>query len=189
MILCRLNRIYFPVTTLGYGRRIGVWVQGCSRACKGCMSPEMQPREGAELPVEDVLKQLPADLEADGLTISGGEPFDQPAAVAAIVRWFRQHYGDDVLIYTGCQLEELEKREDPHVRWLLENIAALVDGPYVEELNTGRGLRGSENQRLHVFRHAPRYADFLEQPRAMQCVDEQGSLFFIGVAPKQKDER
>lgn len=189
MILCRLNRIYFPVTTLGYGRRLGVWVQGCGRDCRGCMSPEMQPREGPEHPVEAILAQLPADLEADGLTISGGEPFDQPAAVAAIVRWFHQHYGDDVLIYTGYQLRELQARQEPEVHWLLENIAALVDGPYVEERNSGRGLRGSVNQQLHVFRHAPRYADFLEQPRAMQCVDEQGSLFFIGVAPKQKDER
>lgn len=184
MTLCQLNRIYFPVRTLGYGQRLGVWVQGCSRGCKGCMSPEMQPLEGVELPVEDVLVQLPGDLAADGLTISGGEPFDQSGAVAAIVRWFLAHYGDDVLIYTGYQIEELRNRDDPETRWLLEHIAALVDGPYVEALNAGVGAVGSTNQQLHIFRHPERYQGFLQQPRAMQCVDEQGKLFFIGVAPK-----
>ena len=56
----RLHRIYYPVTALGPGRRLGIWVQGCARRCPGCLSPEMQPYTGAEIPVEQVLEQTVA---------------------------------------------------------------------------------------------------------------------------------
>ncbi|MBR6570617.1 MAG: 4Fe-4S cluster-binding domain-containing protein [Clostridia bacterium] len=184
MTLCRLNRIYYPVRTLGYGQRLGIWVQGCGRDCPGCMSPEMQPYEGALVPVDEVVARIPPELAIDGLTISGGEPFDQPQAVKALVSWFRQHHGSDILIYTGYRYEELVQRGDEDTLWVLEHIAALVDGPYVQELNMGKGLKGSENQCLRVFDHHNRYQAFNEAQRTMQCVDEGGNLFFIGVLAK-----
>ncbi|WP_461325238.1 4Fe-4S cluster-binding domain-containing protein [Bradyrhizobium diazoefficiens] len=33
-----VSRIHFPVTTLGPGRRLGIWFQGCSIRCPGCIS-------------------------------------------------------------------------------------------------------------------------------------------------------
>ena len=34
-------RILFPVQVLGPGNRIGIWLCGCNRACKGCSNPEL----------------------------------------------------------------------------------------------------------------------------------------------------
>lgn len=179
----RLHRIYFPVTTLGSGQRLGVWVMGCGRRCPGCISPEMQPADGPLQPLEAVLERLPTDLPCDGLTISGGEPFDQAEAVAELALWYRDHYNDDILIYTGYTLEQLRRKKDPAVDRLIALAAAIVDGPYQEEHNHGRGLYGSENQTLHLFRHADRYQDFATAKRRVQCVAQHHRLVLIGVPP------
>lgn len=181
----RLHRIYYPVTALGPGRRLGVWVQGCNRRCPGCLSPEMQPAEGVFLPVDDILRRIPADIAPEGLTISGGEPFDQPEGVAELAAWFVKRYSPDVLIYTGYTLEELQQRGDPATDTLLSLTAALVDGPYLRRENHGRGGMGSENQRLHLFRCRERYAGFETAPRTLQAIQEQGRLLLIGLPPDQ----
>ena len=179
----RLHRIYYPVTTLGPGRRLGLWVQGCSRRCDDCLSPEMQPYTGTLIPVEQVLEQIPPDLCPDGLTISGGEPFDQPQAVYEVLRWFSARYGSDILIYTGYTLAELQARRDSATNLVLSNIAALVDGPYMKQYDFGRGWMGSENQRLHIFRHAERYRGFQTAPRTLQAIQEKERLLLIGIPP------
>lgn len=182
-----LNRVYYPVTVLGYGRRLGVWVQGCQRGCPGCISPKAQPFVGEPVEVSKLTARIPGDIRPDGLTISGGEPFEQTEAVTELAQWYKNTYNDDILIYTGYSRWELEQREDIWTRWLLENIAALADGPYVEGLNAGVGSIGSSNQRLHVFRYPERYQDFSVKARAMQCVQESGQLFWIGIPPGGKE--
>lgn len=180
----RLHRIYYPVTALGPGRRLGIWVQGCARRCPGCLSPEMQPYTGAEIPVEQVLEQIPPDICPEGLTISGGEPFDQPQAVSELVQWFSEKYSSDILVYTGYTLAELQARRDSATDAVLAGIAALVDGPYQEEYNFGRGWMGSENQTLHVFRCTERYQDFAAAPRTLQAIQERQQLLFVGIPPR-----
>ena len=39
-----VNRVHFPVTALGPGRRLGVWVQGCSIGCAGCLAHDTWAR-------------------------------------------------------------------------------------------------------------------------------------------------
>ena len=189
MTNCGLNRIYYPVTSLGEGRRLGVWFQGCKKRCPDCMSPEMQPFSRDPVAMEDVLARIPGDIAPDGMTVSGGEPFDQSAALRLLVSWFLARHTDDILVYTGYTIEELRARRDPDADWVLSHIAALADGAYDKTQNTGVGLVGSANQRLHVFKRHERYLDFTNRPRLMQCIDERGQLFLIGVAPLNREER
>ena len=183
-----LQRIYYPVLTLGYGRRIGVWVRGCSRACPECISPEMQSYEGREIEVDEITRMIPDDLSVDGLTISGGEPFDQPEGIAQLVRWFEQKYCGDILIFTGYTYEELASSENQSIQEILERTAVLVDGPYVADLNNGIGLRGSANQRLIIRKFHQRYtgAEFWE--RQVQFIGEGDSLVQIGIPPAQQQQ-
>jgi len=183
MTACGLNRIYYPVTSLGEGKRLGVWFQGCKKRCPDCMSPEMQPFSDERVAMEDVLARIPGDITPEGMTVSGGEPFDQTPALRLLAQWFLDHHCDDILIYTGYTIEELRARGDQDTDWVLSHIAALADGAYDRALNTGVGLVGSANQRLHVFKRHDRYLDFTNRPRRMQCVDERGQLFLIGVPP------
>lgn len=188
LIRCQLNRVYYPVTTLGYGQRLGFWFQGCSRGCKGCISPEMQPSLSFSVPLRDVLSSIPKDISPDGLTISGGEPFQQPSAVRALVEWFLSTYGDDILVYTGYSLSDLYNTQNKDILWILSHISVLVDGPYIQEFDDGIGARGSSNQCIHIFNHADRYEHFSSQQRMIQCIREQNQLFLIGIPLNSRGE-
>src|SRR6185503_5851184 len=71
----RLSRLHYPLTELGPGRRAGVWFQGCTIRCPGCMSVDTWPRRPERaVPVAEVLGWLAGLGPVDGVTISGGEP-------------------------------------------------------------------------------------------------------------------
>lgn len=178
----------FPVQTLGSGNRLGVWVRGCARCCPGCASPEFQLRSGPGVPVQQLLDKMPPLPGCTGLTISGGEPFDQPEGVLELVQWFTSRYSDDVLIYTGYTLDELHRRSQPQTEALIHAAAAIVDGPYREEENDGRGLRGSANQKLYVFRCPERYADFLQTERRQQAFSAGDRIVMVGIPNPVKRE-
>ena len=57
-----------------------------------------------------------------------------------------------MLVYTGYTLAELQAREDPVTDQILREIAVLIDGPYVEALNDNRGIRGSSNQKIYIWK-------------------------------------
>jgi anaerobic ribonucleoside-triphosphate reductase activating protein len=143
-----LSRLHFPVTTLGPGRRLGIWLQGCSIRCPGCLSVDTWAADRGltttEALVDALLPWLP---EAEGLTISGGEPFDQPAALKVLLRELRRLSPLDILVYSGHPFGAL-------AGWLRENpglIDALISEPYDESIAQTLALRGSDNQRLHLL--------------------------------------
>ena len=177
-----LSRIYYPVTVLGPGNRVGIWMNGCDRRCPGCVSPEMQTYDAAKEISIDAITDLIGRIRApiDGFTISGGEPFFRPAALNALVLALSR-VNDDILIFTGCTLEELRERKDPAVDSALGHCAALVDGPYVARLNDCEGLRGSSNQRIHVFRYPEKYRGIETAPKKLQTVVYNGHVLTIGI--------
>lgn len=178
-----IKRICYPVSTLGPGRRVGIWVAGCLKNCRGCMSPELRSRSGSrDIPAARVLEMIKTiGGPVDGFTISGGEPFLQAAELGVLVRLLRQNYTDDIIVYSGYTLPELRGMEAPGVSLALDNIAVLIDGPYVEELNDGRGIRGSSNQQIHVFREAADYSGLDSQPRAVQSFRYNNQILLVGI--------
>ncbi|MBP7867206.1 MAG: radical SAM protein [Acidobacteria bacterium] len=139
----------------GPGKRYALWFQGCSLRCPGCANPGMlDPAGGYGATVGDVAARLRAARDRHGLrgvTLLGGEPFDQPEALRGIVAAARG-LGLDVLLFTGHTLEALRARRDPVTDAVLAGTDALVDGPYLAERHTDRlYLRGSDNQRVHVL--------------------------------------
>jgi len=152
------------VEGLGPGRRAILWVRGCPRRCPGCIAPELW-EPGAPVPTADVAVRLAPLLDGmNGLSISGGEPFDQPEALAALLRQLRAARAVEVLIYTGYL------REDPRLQGgaraaLLELTDILIDGPFQEGAPNTLQWRGSDNQRVHLLSpRAQRYAGQTELP-------------------------
>ena len=93
-----ISRVHFPITALGPGRRIGIWFQGCSIRCSGCMSRDTWELAASRMPVAALLAQIGPWLpQADGVTISGGEPFDQPLALEVLVRGLRASFAKSIL--------------------------------------------------------------------------------------------
>ena len=81
----------------------------------------------------------------DGVTISGGEPFDQPAGAAraaatALDAWRRDAQLDfDILCYSGYPLRTLEREHAA----ILARLDAVIPEPYVDGLPLGNVWRGS----------------------------------------------
>ena len=177
--------IHCPVETLGPGRRVGVWLQGCSIRCEGCISPENQPFDDAySMPIGKAAEQiLSYAYECDGVTISGGEPFDQAEELLALLLKLKQI--PDILVYTGYAKEKI-LREHPGIT---EHIAALTDGEFKLGLHTEAAWKGSENQTLTVFKRefASIYESWMaERKGKLQLVRINGELRLIGI-PRQDD--
>jgi len=187
-----LSRLHFPVTTLGPGRRIGVWVQGCTLHCPGCISADTwAPGLGATT-VDAVMDAMAAWIpEAGGLTVSGGEPFEQPEALEALLQAWRAQASGDVLVFTGLAFAAVEPWLDAHPGL----VDAVMAGPYVREAPQTLALRGSDNQTLHRLTDAGQR--FAAYDRAAQPVDRrldvmfdvEGGAWFAGIPARGDFQR
>lgn len=187
MTLLRLNRTHYPVTVLGPGVRVGIWVQGCTIGCSGCVARDTwNVSEGDAVDVAAVLNWLDGiDGPVDGVTISGGEPFQQPAAVAELLdgigSWRRGRTEDvDILVYSGYSWSRLTRT--PRLAALLDRCDAVIPGPYVARRNNGVALRGSDNQRVVPLTTLGRHR--YHQPEAdqrMQIEVTADRIYCIGI--------
>lgn len=144
-----INKVHFPVTTLGHGRRLGIWTQGCSIRCPGCVSRDTwdtEPRHGIAL--DELLGGCARWLaEADGVTISGGEPFDQPDALRELLKLFRTRCAGDLLVFSGYANERLFAQHAD----ILALADVLISEPFVAHAGQTLALRGSDNQRVFLL--------------------------------------
>lgn len=185
-----LSRVHFPVTTLGPGRRLGIWFQGCSIRCPGCISADTWGPGHLRLSTAELLEQITPWLhEAEGITISGGEPFDQFDALLRLLQGLRRLSKADILVYSGYPLEKL----DEQLRQANGLIDALISDPYDEALSQSMALRGSDNQRLSLLTSIGRtrlgdYDRPLEPAdKALDLMfDETGSVWMAGI-PRRGD--
>jgi len=173
------------VKSLGPGSRFVLWTQGCPRRCPGCVAPEAQDVSGGKLvSVEEMVTRILRYKDAEGLTISGGEPFMQAGALCALIEGVRTQRDMGVIVYTGYTIEELREMNDGDVNALLGMIDLLIDGPYIEDRNDDRTLRGSDNQRIICL--TERYAGDLdcygrEDTRALEYRLTENGFFVIGI--------
>jgi anaerobic ribonucleoside-triphosphate reductase activating protein len=134
----------------GPGIRSTIFFQGCPHACPGCHNPETWSSEGGkEFKIADLIKLLAINPLVSGITFSGGEPFQQAPAAAALGRRLRE-MGLNLWVYTGYTWEVLlASLERPGYQELLELAEVLIDGPFLrEKQDLGLLFRGSTNQRL-----------------------------------------
>jgi anaerobic ribonucleoside-triphosphate reductase activating protein len=185
----QVDRVHYPVSALGPGRRLGVWVQGCTLACPGCMSRHTWDPGGGravEIRAVEAAWRAALDAGADGVTISGGEPLEQPhldALLAALgtVR-DRIRPAADILLYTGYS-ERAARRRRPAA---LATADAVITGRYLADRPTELIWRGSANQRLIPLtaRGTARYTPYLDHVPArppMQVGRDGAEVFLIGV--------
>ncbi|GAA2207300.1 4Fe-4S cluster-binding domain-containing protein [Nonomuraea monospora] len=186
----RVNRVHSPVITLGFGRRLGIWTQGCPLACPGCMSRDTwDEAAGAEVPVEELARLWSAAVRdgADGLTVSGGEPLVQPEGLAALLSAAdvirrRAARPIDLLVFTGYEESELDDDQRAAVR----HADVLITGRYEAGRPTGLIWRGSAGQRMLLrtelaeSRYRP-FADLAPERSPMQVVTDEHGVWLIGV--------
>ncbi len=180
-----LSRLHFPITTLGPGNRIGIWFQGCSIRCPGCISADTWAVGRDLTDVDAVINALNRWLpDADGLTVSGGEPFDQPDALTELLQAFRQRSDADILVYSGYPVEKIM----PYLKKLDGLVDALISDPYLAEAPQTKALRGSDNQRLHSLTPLGenRFASYeranqSEEKKFDLMMDADGTVWMAGI--------
>lgn len=188
----RLSRMHYPVKVLGYGFRVGIWTQGCSIGCKGCISKDTWDfSAGVETTIEEIIERCSAWVDGgqpfDGITISGGEPFDQPEALQALLQGIAEWLGPrragiDVLCYSGYRQSRLESEHQA----VLAHLDVLIPNPFVATKAPGARWRGSSNQPMVLLSELARTryqtasaAPSLPEPEVQFVVDD--GIWFIGV--------
>lgn len=184
----QIERIISDITTLGPGMRLCIWVNGCKRNCVGCVSPRL--KEFVPDNDQDVIALLNQfDLSSiDGVTISGGEPFEQVHDLWLLVEHIRKLGIDDILIYTGYTISELLNKNDSEIYKILSNIAVLIDGPYIHELNNDENnLLGSSNQKVIYLnaQYIPIYENYCKKQRSIQEITAGNILIGVGIPTKE----
>jgi len=135
----------------GIGYRTAIFTQGCHHGCECCHNPNSHdPAGGALWTLDDVERKFSGNPLLDGITLTGGEPFEQAAACGELARRARRK-GLSIWIYSGYTYEELLKMSQKNldVKILLNEGDVLVDGKFVlAERTLDLPYCGSRNQRV-----------------------------------------
>jgi len=169
----------------GPGVRAVVWTQGCSKHCPGCRNPLTHSHEPHTLVEPEQLAEAIAAIPGiEGLTVSGGEPFEQASAVARLCRAVRQS-GLSVMVFTGWTYQGIRSSRDRAVKLLLDQVDILIDGPFIQELADPKlRWRGSSNQKVWFLtdRYGPEVLESADHTQIEVRLDEAGPLQITGFA-------
>ena len=187
-----IDRVLYPVTSLGPGDRLVIWVIGCGRRCAGCANPELWHKDaGKNISVNDLvrmIKEAASDKPIDGVTITGGDPLDQTDELCILLQSLRE-ITCDIIMYTGYTYDEAAGKI-PAALWEVINqcVSVLIDGPYVDALNDNSCvLRGSANQKIIFLDESKRgiYTEYLKNGRTIQNVYYKDKMISVGIHSKE----
>lgn len=174
----------------GPGLRFVIWSQGCTLGCPGCFNPGTHPpglptlaeppaAAGAWSPAELVTAAAVLTGQVEGITLTGGEPLQQPAAVASFCREIRARTDLGIIVLTGYTRAEIEASR--------ARLAAVADadmviaGRYNSRLRLGSGLRGSANKEYWARTSRYTAADFDAVPDLEIAVAADGTVTVSGM--------
>lgn len=134
----------------GPGIRTTIFVTGCTHKCPNCFNEEYQDfnfgNPWTRKETDEVIEDLKLD-EVKGLTVLGGEPFQNEVDLLQVLRDIKKEVQKGIWIFSGYTYEEILKDKDK--KKLLEECDVLVDGRFVEALkDLSLRFRGSSNQRI-----------------------------------------
>ena len=155
----------------GPGDRFVIWTQGCRKGCKNCYNPETWSHYRNNLILVDEIFESIKNSSATGVTISGGDPFEQPEELFYLLTKIKQlDLSDGVIVFTGFTIDEIRVREE--LNKSLDYIDVLIDGLYIEEKRISSGLAGSSNQQFHFL------TDKISRDKIL--IDQEVEIHFLG---------
>lgn len=172
----------------GPGRRAVAWTQGCSMRCPGCFNPATHdPKGGGTVDTADLALQiLTQDEPIDGVTISRGEPFQQPQALGDLLG--RLESGNlSRLVFSGYTLDEL--RQFPAGPGILRHVDVLIAGRYQPQNHQAANLLGSSNQTVHLLTDRHTMHEFQQTPNMEVIIHADGTITMSGIRSHRVIER
>ncbi len=146
-MIIQVSGIQYSSAVDGAGFRDVLFVSYCPHHCPGCHNPQTWDRNAGETcTLDEVFGDL-TQSSVCNITFSGGEPFEQAPALAALARRIRKETKKTIWVYSGYLLEQI--LADPVKKELLALCDVLVDGPFIEaQKGLNMRFKGSENQRI-----------------------------------------
>jgi len=133
----------------GPGNRYVIWFQGCSIHCPDCFNKDLWKFEGGkEYWVSEVVDDIRAS-GCEGVTISGGEPFDQYIQLFGLVYLLshpeiQEQLTKGIICFSGYDFSEISRKY--LAESCINNIDLLIAGRYDESQKQDNALAGSSNQ-------------------------------------------
>ena len=149
------QKIYDFDLANGPGVRVSLFVSGCGIHCSGCLNQEAWDFCSGKpfgRPQMTAIKKILKDDRYQGLSILGGEPFDQDKkGIKQMIKLCKYCHkkGKTVWIWTGHLMNYLTGYWQ---KKLLKHCDFLVEGPFMESLKTDEiPFVGSSNQQIVVL--------------------------------------
>ena len=138
---------------------MSLYIQGCSRHCKGCFNQETWDFNGGKVFTETDIVYILKELNRPyihRLTILGGEPLENinMLDLCVLIECVKTTKPEiKIWLYTGYTYEHLLQKmmysPTPFLDYILRNIDILVDGEFIEEeKDLTYPFAGSINQRI-----------------------------------------
>jgi anaerobic ribonucleoside-triphosphate reductase activating protein len=168
----------------GPGPRYVIWSQGCTLGCHGCFNPRTHPAAGAATtrPAGEVADIVLAEAKItgiEGVTLTGGEPLEQPEPVSVFCDRIRAGSDLGIIVLTGFTRREIER--DPARAKAVAAADMVIAGRYNAKRHLGRELRGSDNKAYWARTSRYRAEQFTEVPEVEFIIAPDGSLTVTGL--------
>ena len=125
----------------GPGVRFAIFTQGCPHRCPGCHNAHTwDPAGGYSISTDELSDMIWNHKRIDGVTISGGEPFDQQEECVKLLKQIPKYL--NVCIYTGYEWDEIKDTE------LARMADYVVVGKFEQDKKINGKYYGSSNQRI-----------------------------------------
>ncbi|MBM7010837.1 MAG: 4Fe-4S cluster-binding domain-containing protein [Eubacterium sp.] len=181
----QIDRLLYPVHSLGPGDRLAIWIRGCKKRCFNCANPELQlfnPNSEVSMTViKEMISKI--DKKIDGITITGGEPFCQAKDLFEIIT-FMLEITDDILIFTGYSKKEIYDLNNDYAIKCIEKATVVIYGEYVDELNDNHTpLIASSNQVIEFYNPKinNKYINYMNNGRIIENFYYNDNLISVGI--------
>lgn len=181
----QIDRLLYPVHSLGPGDRLAIWIRGCKKRCFNCANPELKlfnPNSEVSMTViKEMISKI--DKKIDGITITGGEPFCQAKDLFEIIT-FMLEITDDILIFTGYSKKEIYDLNNDYAIKCIEKATVVIYGEYVDELNDNHTpLIASSNQVIEFYNPKinNKYINYMNNGRIIENFYYNDNLISVGI--------
>ena len=188
----KLNLYYkaIGITNLGIGKRAVYWLQGCSFGCDGCLAIDSHSHKIKNYyDCDKLIDELkPFNNELEGVTISGGEPFEQKENLLYFIKKIKEKYPKfSIMLFTGFTLEQILEKKDEYFNKILSYLDIIIDGKFKKEKRINEPWRGSSNQNIYFLTNRYSIEDYKKEKIGIDYLIKDNEIFEVGIPMIDKD--
>jgi anaerobic ribonucleoside-triphosphate reductase activating protein len=162
----------------GPGKRLVLWTQGCSIKCAGCWNPETHDDGGTLVTVGRILEEL-VDGTYSGLTITGGEPFDQAEAIFQLGASAKEK-GFSSIVFSGFSYSVINRRHG--LEKLTESFDVILSDPYTLQPDYESVIQALSNKTVTFLTDRHSHGEFQSIPPCEVFIGRNGEVRLTGLS-------